>query len=277
MYDIKDLFEYKTIIVESISEPHIKLLAQQLKDKGQDLNYLNRIIGSARGVDWENLTPSKVRVVNGRDSDSVKKLYRKSTLVLGFIGDNCEYVFGSLKAGIKLFPDNVNPGNIYKDLGGRRGLKESDILDYLWGCDEVVGIAYSNDRFDLQNQRRVAYQGTIENTPEQNAEIAKANVERYKQIVAQNGVTKYLDADDIMEDASKLLIKVTRDARKAEKVDMWDINKCYETLIKCYMEFSNLWFRVKRGDSYDFQRKDLKGKYNIVKTKYEELKRLCNK
>ena len=277
MFDIKDIFQSNSIIVESISEPHIKLLAKQLKDKGKDLNYLSHIIGGARGVDWENLTPSKVRVVAGRDSDSVKKLYRKSTLVLGFDGDDCIYIFSSLKTGVALFPNIANTNQIYKDLGGRNGLKEGEILDYLYGCDEVVGIAYSSDRFNLQNSRHAAYMGTIENTPEQNAEIAKANIERYKQIVAQNGTTKYLDADDVMEEATKLVIKVTRDARKAEDVNMWDINKCYEALVKYYMEFSNRWFDIKKGNSYEFQRKEMKEKYELVKTKYEELKRLCNK
>lgn len=277
MFDIKDIFQSNSIIVESISEPHIKLLAKQLKDKGEDLNYLSHIIGGARGIDWENLTPSKVRVVAGRDSDSVKKLYRKSTLVLGFNGDDCVYIFSSLKTGIALFPNIANTRQIYKELGSRNGLKEGEILDYLYGCDEVVGIAYISDRFNLQNSRRVAYMGTIENTPEQNAEIAKANIERYKQIVAQNGTTKYLDADDVMEEATKLMIKATKDARKTEDVNMWDINKCYETLVKYYMEFSNRWFDVKKGSSYEFQRKELKEKYELVKTQYEELKRLCSK
>ena len=278
MLDIRDILEPIEIVLESISEPHIKLLADQLKEKGKNLNYLNNIIGGTRGIDWENLTSSKVRVVNGRDSNSVKSLYRKSYIVLGFVGSNCKYIFNSLRMGIELFPDNVNPRKIYKDLvSSKSGIKESNVLDYLWGCDEVVGIAYSNDRFNLQRQRQIDYNGTIENTPEQNAEIAKANIERYKQMVAQNGVTKYLDADDIMEDATKLLMKVTRDARKADNVDIWNINKCYEALIKCYIEFSNLWFSVKKGDSYEFQRKYLKEEYNTIKTKYEELKRLCNK
>lgn len=277
MFDIKDIFQSNSIIAESISEPHIKLLAKQLKDKGESLNYLSRIIGSVRGIDWENLTPSKVRVVNGRDSSSVKKMYRNSTIVLGFVGDNCEYIFNDLKTGIKLFPEIANTRQVYKDLGSRNGLKESEILDYLWGCDEVVGITYSNDRYNLHNQRINDCIGMIENTPEQNAEIAKANIERYKQIVAQNGTTKYLDADDIMEEATKLLIKVTKDARRDDNVNMWDINKCYETLVKYYMEFSNRWFDVKKGSSYEFQRKELKEKYELVKTQYEELKRLCSK
>ena len=195
---------------------------------------------------------------------------------------------------------DLSPGYSFRRNGHA---KSTELLDICRHAGEIMVFRLTTDleTWRLQADRRDSREGMIENTEDQNREIAKKNIERYKKIVAQNRANKDKDFEEIDKQVESIIMRVLKASqishRNPEKISAYEVSRLNEWiydeirysssthksygktgLLRLYNKFTDYLADVKKGDAYDFQIEGLqKVKVQIldtIKKIDEELKAL---
>lgn len=247
-------------IFEEMNEPHLLLLAKQLKDhpilRGNKSNF-NQIFGrpySAYGrgntktyVPFDEIDSSNVKEY--KDLDEAQKAARQIIskgnygLILLMIGDTYVCAINKTKQCILLDREwGLRKIDYYRwpfrSCGEWTTLDYSQVMELILQVEKVVIIRWSQEvAQSIQNkqiERNEAQRGMIKNTPEQNSKIAAANYERYKKLAAQIKVQKSAEFSKIDDKVEEIVMKALKICRKAklepEKYEGWEIQTLNEEI-----------------------------------------------
>ena len=167
---------------------------------------------------------------------------------------------------------------------------------------EII-VFYSNgfETSNLRWERHNAREGMITNTEEQNRQIARENVERYKKLVAQMRANKDKDFEEIDKQVEDIVMRVLKASqishRDPNKIDSYKISSLNEWiydqkrwdsrshntygkdgLLRVYSKYTEYFQDVRKGSAYDYQIRELKSckekLIDIIKKIDSELKLL---
>lgn len=140
----------------------------------------------------------------------------------------------------------------------------------------VVNVA-GQSAVAVRGQRWNQQKGIIKNTPEDNKRIAAENIERYKQIIAANGISKFDKIDIAVKDALKVCISALAKNSDVDgtsyssvgktKATVADLTKLMNDLLNAYQ-----WFADYREDI-----REKKNSWNDTDTKTSRMKDEANK
>ena len=274
---------------EAFTEPHLLKLSQHLKDNGASFKQL---IGSKREIAFDKITSKDVKTYPFGNEDAIKACNKiVSGKMGGFIvllnskGEYTDMIFG--KTSINLIP-GYNFGRKSIDCPSR------ELLDDCKRAGERVVFYTTMDlsTSKLKYDRKESREGMITNTPEQNEEIAKSNMKRYKKLAAQMKVNKDNDfekLDDAVEDILMRLVKASRLAhRNPDKYDNWTISALNamvydqtrynqgkswgeDGLLIMYNRYTDCMMSVKKGKAYEYEINNLPRYKKAIEDKIAEI------
>lgn len=116
-----------------------------------------------------------------------------------------------------------------------KDLAKDDRIDSAYVIN-LKGKSDLTNRYKMHSDRLLSRRDMIENTPEQNAQIVKNNIERYKRIIAKNKLTQYDEIDKSVRNAIKDIAKyISLDDSNLKVV--FKLNKQVQTLLSFYDDF----------------------------------------
>lgn len=217
----------------------------EVRDKELE-NFINIIkygYGSYIPYNLDKITDDDIQVFG---ADEIKKT-RKYT-------KDSDYWVIYLDAKNTVVATATGNGITYSRSGyGRRYKSDVKFVDIANDADilqaYVVNIA-DQRAVPVRSQRWRNQEGVIKNTPEDNKEIAAKNIERYKQIIAANGISKFDKIDSAVKDALKVCISAL--AKNSDVVDgksyssvgttkaiVADLTKLMNDLLNAYQWFAS--------------------------------------
>lgn len=247
-------------IFEEMNEPHLLLLAKQLKDhpilRGNKSNF-NQIFGRpysmyGRGhsktyVPFDEIDSSNVKEYKNLDEaqKAARQIISKGNLglILLMVGDTYVCAIDRAKRGVILDREwGMRKIDYYRwpfrSYGEWTSLEYSQVMELILQVEKVVIISWSREvAQSVQNkqiERTEAQRGMITNTPEQNAKIAAVNYERYKKLAAQIKAQKNAEFSKIDEKVEGIVMKALKVCSKAkmdpEKYEGWQIQTLNEEI-----------------------------------------------
>lgn len=290
--------EIEANITEALNEPHLLELAEYLKSKGSSFK---KILGNGSNIHLDKITSKDVEVYRWPKNidDGVKAANqiisgRKNGFVV-LMDDKNEYnyiIYGKNLINItsRFYFGNVNIA------------KSTDLINKCKNAREII-VFYSNgfETYNLRWERSNARIGMITNTEEQNRQIARENVERYKKLAAQMRANRDNDFEEIdkqVEDVVMRVLKVSQISHKnpsqIESYKVSSLNKWIyderkwdskrregygqDGLLRVYDRYTEYLLDIKKGTAYNYQIEGLKAckekLIDIIKKIDAELKRL---
>ena len=174
-------------------------------------------------VQWDKVTDDDITFYSKDNISKVRKFTNNGNYYVIFINNNDFAVAYSNGLGIRNCVYNY----------GRRGneVKFNDIkTDYRIKGAYVVDIT-NLSTYDMHAERSRRQAGRLENTPEQNAQIAKNNIERYKKIIASNNISQLDKVDTDVKATFKVML---------EKMAEYNLNS------EDYREISNVQYKINK-------------------------------
>lgn len=246
----------------------------EVSDKSLEnfINIVERGFGSHIPYNLDKITDDDIQVFG---ADEIKKT-RKYT-------KDSDYWVIYLDAKNTVVATATGHGITYSRRGyGRRYKSDVKFIDIANDADilqaYVVNVA-GQSSIPVRSQRWKAQEGIIKNTPEDNKAIAAKNIERYKQIIAANGISKFDKIDSAVKDTLKVCISAL--AKNSDVVDgstyssvgttkaiVADLTKLMNELLSAYQ-----WFASYRADIRE-KRNDY---WSDTDTKTRRLKEEANK
>lgn len=231
----------ESIVNEALNEPHLLELVKQLKANGKKVkSYLGDT-----NVQLDQLDSSNVKEYTKIDAKATKAASEivRSSDVFGFIivVDYEGNYLCTINNNKKCTP--IQQG--YKPYNYYSFPEHGEIMSYTSIMNEIKMNAHSlivvkwgfEDRnvvYNLRSERRVSRDGMIFNTPEQNEEIAKENVERYKKLAAQMKAQKdknFEAIDTAVEEIVMEVLKMSQEAkRNPNKYETYQIRNLNERI-----------------------------------------------
>lgn len=270
--------EIEANITEALNEPHLLELAEYLKSKGSSFK---KILGDGSDILLDKITSKDVEVY--RWPKNIEAGVKAANQIIserqnGFVVlMNAENEYNYIIYGKQLI--NITSkfyfGNIVR-------AKSTDLINKCKNAHEII-VFYSNGftSYDLKNKRREAREGMIKNTEEQNRQIARENVERYKKLAAQMRANKDNDFEEIdrqVEDVVMRVLKVSQMShRNPGQIDSymisslnrwiyderkWDSKRRegygQDGLLRVYDKYTEYLQDIKKGTAYNYQIDGLK-------------------
>lgn len=194
------------------------------KGKVDDIiNFLsNGKYSSGTKVQWDKVTDDDITFYSKDNISKVRKFINNGNYYVIFINNNDFAVAYSNGLG--------SIRNCAYSYGRRHGeVKFIDIKE-----DPRIKGAYVIDisnlsTYDMRAERSNRQYGRLENTPEQNAQIAKNNIERYKKIIASNNISQFDKVDTDVKATFKAML---------EKMAEYNLNS------EDYREISNVQYKI---------------------------------
>ena len=238
------------MINEALNEPHLLELETQLKKQKLGFNFKDIMFPKSFYkqrqdkfyLNWDEIDSSQVRDY-ARINDNVIKDIRRilsATGVYGFVllRDTDDEYFAIITSSKQIIFIKQPTKYSNYELGRWRDWSYSQIMPMIGNAYSCVIIQYEmedrNNHAYKRVQRQNSREGMIENTPEQNKQIAKENRARYEKLIAQiranrnTNVDKYADKiDDIM----MRYLKCLRDYSKPDtKIRNWEMSSLNELI-----------------------------------------------
>lgn len=278
-------FEETTInedqIDEAFGNPYLMLLAKQLKESGHAF----KSIFNRYGVNalWDQVDSSHITNYSWRyKSPSDKDLKAARAIISGKSdGYIITYKYEDNKLKFIRVIDSHKSSIV---LGGNYTVwhqeKSTELIDMICGvgysnpkCDGMIIIHVDRelDNWNIRNERKLARQGMVENTPEYYSKVARENIERYKKIIQTNKanrntgevekVQKMVDAflKDIMQASQNVMknpMKYKDDLLWLEKLNeyaynrvSYDRGKSYgnDGVLILFNRYMEIWARTASG------------------------------
>ena len=291
--------EIEANITEALNEPHLLELAEYLKSKGTSFK---KILGDGFNMLLDKITSKDIEV------------YRwPKNIEVGVKAAN--QIISGRKSGFVVLMDDKNEYNyiIYgKNLINitnrvyfgqtTYNVKSTELINKCKNAHEII-VFYSNgfETSNLRWERSNARIGMITNTEEQNRQIARENVERYKKLAAQMRANRDNDFEEIdrqVEDVVMRVLKANQIAhRNPGQIDSYKISslntRIYDErkwdskrregygqdgLLRVYDRYTEYLLDIKKGTAFNYQIEGLKSckekLIDIIKKIDAELKRL---
>ena len=175
-------------------------------------------------VQWDKVTDDDITFYSKDDISKVRKFTNNGNYYVIFINNNDFAVAYSNGLG--------TIRNCAYSYGRRHGeVKFIDIKE-----DPRIKGAYVIDisnlsTYDMRAERSNRQYGRLENTPKQNAQIAKNNIERYKKIIASNNISQFDKVDTDVKATFKAML---------EKMAEYNLNS------EDYSEISNVQYKINK-------------------------------
>lgn len=193
------------------------------KGKVDDIKkFLSNEYSNGSQVQWDKVTDDDITFYSKDNISKVRKFINDGNYYVIFINNNDFAVAYSNGLG--------SIRNCSYDYGRRHGeVKFIDIKE-----DSRIKGAYVVDisnlsTYDMRAERSRRQDGILENTPEQNARIAKNNIERYKKIIASNNISQFDKVDTDVKAAFKAML---------EKMAEYNLNS------KEYREITDIQYKI---------------------------------
>ena len=216
----------ESIVNEALNEPHLLELVKQLKANGKNVK---SFLGDTN-VQLDQLDSSNVKEytkIDGKATKAAGEIVRATTAeTSGFIilvdwEGNYLCLINNLKKCTPI-KQGYRPYNYYRFSEKGEMMKYTDIMNAInmdahslivvkWGFEE------RNVVYKLRSDRSTARDGMIFNTPEQNEEIAKGNVERYKKLAAQMKAQKDKNFEAIDAAVEEIVMEVLKMSQEAKR------------------------------------------------------------
>lgn len=269
---------------------------------------------------WNELDSSQVTEydrVDGKVLTKLRKIVAQSNNNVSFVllkdlNGNYNYVYdgdGKSIACIEFNKDLVlqciNDGYIpseVSDLFWWKHKSSTEIIDIFKKAFSVVIIEVDyNDRSEVlskRSKRMDSRQGMITNTPEQNLEIARENLERYKKIIAQNKVNDDPELKQLGSQVEKIMMETMKISQKAitnpSKYEAYEVGmlldrinstRSYERgrsygfdgLLKIYRDLISTSMSVAKNGGYSYERDSINGLKKQLKDMIKEVEFMLNK
>ena len=270
--------EIEANITEALNEPHLLELAEYLKSKGTSFK---KILGDEFRMSLDKITSKDVEVYRWPKNidDGVKAANqiisgRKNGFVVLMNAEN-EYDY-------IIYGKNLINLDRWSYFGSSYMTKSTNLINKCKNAHEII-VFYSNG-FETQNlkwERINARIGMITNTEEQNRQIARENVERYKKLVAKMRADKDKDFEEIDKQVENIVMRVLKASqishRDPNKIDSYKISSLNEWiydqtrwdsrshntygkdgLLRVYSKYTEYFQDVRKGSAYDYQIRELK-------------------
>lgn len=291
--------EIEANITEAFSEPHLLELAEYIKSKGSNFK---KILGDTAGMLLDKITSKDVEVYRWpKNIDAGVKAAnqiisgRKNGFVV-LMNDENEYEF------IICGKTRINMDK-WSYFGSKtHGVPSTELINQCKKAHEII-VFYSKgfSSSDLKYERITGRNGMIKNTEEQNKQIARENVERYKKLAAQMRANKDKDFEEIDRQVEDIIMRVLKASqmshRNPDKIDSYKIRSLNEWiyderkwsskshsaygkdgLLRVYSKYTEYFQDVRKGNAYNFQIDGLKSckekLIDIIKKIDNELKSL---
>ena len=231
----------ESIVNEALNEPHLLELVKQLKANGKKVK---DFLGDTN-VQLDQLDSSNVKEYTKIDAKATKAASEivRATETFGFIilvdyEGNYLCFINNLKKCIPIergykpynyysFPEQGEMMS-YTSIMNEIKMNARSLIVVKWGFED------RNVVYKLRSDRRVSRDGMIFNTPEQNEEIAKENVERYKKLAAQMKAQKdkrFEEIDTAVEEIVMEVLKMSQEAkRNPDKYETYQIRSLNERI-----------------------------------------------
>lgn len=270
--------EIEANITEALNEPHLLELAEYLKSKGSSFK---KILGNDFDIHFDKITSKDVEVY--RWPKNIEAGVKAANQIIsgrqkGFVVlMNAEHEYDYIIYGKYLI--NLDRWSYF---GSSYMTKSTELINKCKNAHEII-VFYSNGftSYDLKNKRREAREGMIKNTEEQNRQIARENVERYKKLAAQMRANKDKDFEEIdrqVEDVIMRVLKVSQIShRNPGQISSYKISSLNEWiyderkwdskrhegygkdgLLRVYSKYTEYFQDVRKGDAYNYQIEGLK-------------------
>ena len=292
--------EIEANITEALNEPHLLELAEYLKSNGTSFK---KLLGKEFNISFDKITSKDVEVYRWpknieegvKAANQIISGRRTGFIVLMNDKNNYDYfIYG--KTCISIYNSSYYFGR------ATYNVKSTELINKCKRAHEII-VFYSNG-FETQNlrwERRNARAGMITNTEEQNRQIARENVERYKKLVAQIRANKDKDFEEIDKQVEDIVMRVLKASqishRDPNKIDSYKISSLNEWiyderkwdhkrhegygkdgLLRVYSKYTEYFQDVRKGSAYDYQISELKSckekLIDIIKKIDSELKLL---
>lgn len=294
------------LVNESVNEPHLVVLIRQLKQDKTLSDDFQSILHYQ--LPWDNIDSSHVTEF---DVDKKAKTYVRNLIsgrhlngatyicLLNREGQYTHIIYPESKRIMCIDPD-CGEWDYLNDLhkGYWLAKTSTDLMKIVDKAFTIVTIevpwSEMNDMRTKQDNRRESRRGMILNTPEQNDEIARENMERYKKLANQKRANRDPEIEQIDEDMEKLLMatmKLTRMAKaNPQKFSQWDVTYFLQKIgdrqhwvkgksagtqgiFEIYSYIQSYQLSAAKGKSYDYEIKALKSYKEEFRSKYESLKK----
>lgn len=271
--------EFEANITEALSEPHLLELAEYIKSKGSSFK---KLLGDEFGVVFDKITSKDVEVYRWpKNIDAGVKAAnqiisgRKNGFVV-LMNDKNEYefiIYGKTRI-------NMDKWSYFGSKS--HGVPSTELINQCKKAHEII-VFYSNGfaTYDLRYERRAARDGMIKNTEDQNRQIARENVERYKKLAAQMRANKDKDFEEIDKQVEDIIMRVLKASqishRNPDKIDSYKIRSLNEWiyderkwdsrnhsaygkdgLLRVYSKYTEYFQDVRKGNAYNYQIDGLK-------------------
>lgn len=178
-----------------------------------------------------NFSKPNLKIINSIISDRVNT---PRGIVVGFKGGKMEFCIGtSRKPSRSRWGSSYGGSTVYAAMKknikfGTDSIDASNIGSYLEGCDKVICVNLSDIPWEselntskLHNERVAARVGMINpGDIEQYKEIAKANMSRYKEIVANKRALEDPDVENLETEVNEILMRANK-MLSAVRNPMW--------------------------------------------------------
>ena len=212
------------VVNEALNEPHLLELIKQLKANGRRVK---SYIGDTN-VQLDQLDSSNVKEYSKIDARAIKSASEivRASDIFGFIilvdYDGSYLCFINNHKKCIPIKQGYKPHNYYRFREYGEMMSYTDIMNEIkvnahslivvkWGFEE------RNVVYKLRSDRSTARDGMIFNTPEQNEEIAKENVERYKKLAAQMKAQKDKNLEAIDAAVEEIVMEVLKMSQEAKR------------------------------------------------------------
>lgn len=151
-------------------------------------------------VQWDKVTDDDITFYSKDNISKVRKFTNNKDYYVIFINNkdfavaysnglgsirNCSYDYGRRHGEVKFIDIKNDPR-----------IKGAYVVD-------ITNLSARN----MQDERSLRQSRRLENTPEQNAQIAKNNIERYKKIIASNNISQFDKVDTDVKATFKLMLE----------------------------------------------------------------------
>lgn len=207
----------ESLVNETLNEPHLLKLAKTLREIG--MSFATYVVNVIRfHIAWDDVDSSYVDTYDTSDATQLKLGIRE-------VRNLCADKFRGIAIGVKsgeyqyvLLPGKKILNLEYRNMPYRE--QTTYIADYFQNCDKIIiiNLPAELNTFDKHIKRVNNREGVIEPGNEmQYRKIARENIKRYKEIIAQNKANKdksYEEVSKIIETCLQRYMKATMAVNK---------------------------------------------------------------
>ena len=266
-------------------------------------------------IQWDKVDDSDVKFISKEDfaktENKVNAEIRKiiqgklNSIVAAYKDSNYTYIM--FPGGDIYMLNSTNNSGYNLEYGSRYNLKQADKIEKFKDSDiYFIPLQDKNIVQKIQQQRRLDKSGMVYTDPESLRQMAQANVDRYKKIVAQNKA-KRENNEDLLNECGKIISKISELSIEIAKDPITNADKVYAIgeltkyiydkqryvepnryrkegyytgvngLLPTIAEYTNARNKASTGSYSDMYQKEMQNKKTTLEKSVEKIKELMKK